>query len=132
MKGPFTIGDILSALQCVVGNAIWILFFSQVTSFQIIFWMGQENCVIFIFMFKRSYSLACHADAKTKAICDTLRNLVSFVRLKTRENIHAGVLLLVKMQSNTSPWVFFAFLKLNKWYQIAQCITYDCHLCTAF
>ena len=61
--------------------------------------MGQENCVISIFMFKGSYSLACLADAKTKAICDTLNNLVSFLRFKTRENAHAGVLLLVKMQA---------------------------------
>ena len=27
-------------------------------------------------------------------------------------------------KSNTPPWVFFAFLKLYKWYQIAQIITY--------
>ena len=28
------------------------------------------------------------------------------------------------MKSNTLPWVFFMFLKLYKWYQIAQSITY--------
>ena len=27
--------------------------------------------------------------------------------------------------SNTPPWVFFTFLKLYKWYQIAQSITFD-------
>ena len=27
-------------------------------------------------------------------------------------------------KSNTPPWVFFMFLKLYKWYQIAQRITY--------
>ena len=25
-------------------------------------------------------------------------------------------------KSNTPPWVFFKFLELHKWYQIAQCI----------
>ena len=43
-----------------------------------------------------------------------------------------GVLLSVKLQavawsftkSNTSPWVFFTFFKLSKWYQIAQRIMY--------
>ena len=42
------------------------------------------------------------------------------------------LLLLVKLQfsdcnftkSNTSPWAFFAFLRLYEWYQIAQRITY--------
>ena len=27
-------------------------------------------------------------------------------------------------KSNTPPWVFFTFLKLYKWHQIAQSITY--------
>ena len=43
------------------------------------------------------------------------------------KNTHGGVLLLVKLQatkSNTHPWVLFMFLKLYKWYQIVQGITY--------
>ena len=45
--------------------------------------------------------------------------------LKKRENTHGGMSLLVKFQayftkSNTPSWVFFTFLKLYKWYQIAQ------------
>ena len=48
------------------------------------------------------------------------------------KNVHEGVLLLVKFQalvwnftkSNTPPWVFLTFLKLYKWYQIGQSITY--------
>ena len=60
--------------------------------------------------------------------CGALRDLVPFVQFKKRENIHGGVLTLVKFQAsvynfskiNTLPWVFFAFLKLYKWYQIAQ------------
>ena len=52
--------------------------------------------------------------------------------LKNLKKPHGGVLLLVKMQakacnftrSNTPPWAFFVFLKLYKWYQIAQNITY--------
>ena len=45
--------------------------------------------------------------------------------LKNLKNSHGGVLLLVNFtKSNTPPWVFFTFLKLYKWYQIAQSVTY--------
>ena len=52
--------------------------------------------------------------------------------LKYVKNTHGGVLILVKLQAevcnftkiNTPLWVFFTFLKLCKWYQIAQRITY--------
>ena len=55
-----------------------------------------------------------------------------FYKLKNVKNTHGGVLLLVKLQasvcnfskSNTPPWVFLTFLKLYKWYQIVQRITY--------
>ena len=29
------------------------------------------------------------------------------------------------VKSNTPSWVFFTFFKLNKWYQIAQRITFE-------
>ena len=53
--------------------------------------------------------------------------------LKNVKNTHGGVLILVNLQAeacnftkiNTSPWVIFTFLKLYKWYQIAQHITYN-------
>ena len=43
------------------------------------------------------------------------------------KNTHGGLLLLVRLQaevsnftkSNTPPWVFSTFFKLNKWYQKA-------------
>ena len=57
--------------------------------------------------------------------------------LRKVKNTHGGVLLLEKLQasasaasacnftkSNTPPWAFFMFLKLYKWYQIAQSIAY--------
>ena len=52
--------------------------------------------------------------------------------LKNAKNTHGGVLILVKLQVEscnftkikTPPWVFFTFLKLHKWYHIAQSITY--------
>ena len=52
--------------------------------------------------------------------------------IKNVKNTHGGVLLLAKLQAstrnftknNTSPWVFFTFFKLYKWYQIAQRTTY--------
>ena len=51
--------------------------------------------------------------------------LVPFVKFKTREKHHRGVLLLVKLQAKASMGVF-TFFKLYKWYQIAQRITYVC------
>ena len=47
-------------------------------------------------------------------ICTILQNYY--------KNTHGGVLLSVKLQAK-SPWVFFKFFKLYKWYQIAQSIT---------
>ena len=53
-------------------------------------------------------------------ICDALRYLVIF--LQHVKNTHGGVILLVKFQvcnytkSITPPWVFFMFVKLQKWY----------------
>ena len=54
------------------------------------------------------------------AIWDHLYNL------KNMKNIHREVLLSACnfTKSNTPPWVFFTFLKLYKWYQIAQRITH--------
>ena len=55
--------------------------------------------------------------------------------LKNVKNTLGGVLLLVQLQateSNTPLWVFFTFFKLYKWYQIAQCITYECLSATVY
>ena len=62
--------------------------------------------------------------------------------LKKVKSTYEVVLLLVKFQaeawifakSNTPPWMFFVFLKLYKWYHIAQSVTYTdgskrCSLC---
>ena len=51
----------------------------------------------------------------TSYICDALRDLVPFVSFKNVKNTHGGV-----TKINTPPWVVFTFLKLYKWYQIAQ------------
>ena len=48
--------------------------------------------------------------------------------LKSVKNTYGGVLLLAKLlaltcnftKSSSSPWMFFAFFKLYKWYQIVQ------------
>ena len=51
--------------------------------------------------------------------------------LKNVKNTHGGVLLYYEScrflasnftKNNTPPWVFFTFLKLYKWYQIAQSV----------
>ena len=44
--------------------------------------------------------------------------------LKNVKNTYGGVLLLVKLQAEAPPRVFFTFLKLCKWYRIVQSITY--------
>ena len=50
---------------------------------------------------------------------------------KNVKNTHGGMLISVKLQAEaciftkiSTPWVFFTFFKLYKWYQIAQRITY--------
>ena len=51
--------------------------------------------------------------------------------LKDLKSTHGGVLLLVTdkacnfIKCNIPPWVFFTFLKLCKWYQIAQIISFN-------
>ena len=65
--------------------------------------------------------------------CDALRNMVPLYNLKNVKITHGVLLLLVKLQvelcnftkSNTSPWVFFTFLKMYKLYQNAEPITYN-------
>ena len=52
--------------------------------------------------------------------------------LKNVKNTRGRVLILVRLRAsacnftkiNISPWVFFTFLKLYKWYQIVQRVTY--------
>ena len=57
-------------------------------------------------------------------ICDILHDWCHHLRnSKNVKNTDGGMSLLVKLQGNIPPWVFFTFLKLYKWYQIAQCIT---------
>ena len=60
--------------------------------------------------------------------CAIWYHLYNFKNVK---NTHGGVLISVKLQASactkisTPPWVFFAFFKLCKLYQIAQHITYS-------
>ena len=55
-------------------------------------------------------------------VIENLYDLVAFVQNKKRDNIHEGVILLVKLRacnftkSITPPWVFFTSFKLCKWY----------------
>ena len=51
-------------------------------------------------------------------ICGAVRDLVSIVQFKKRKKHQWR-----STKSNTPPWVFFTFLKLYKWYQIAQNIS---------
>ena len=56
-------------------------------------------------------------------ICDALRDLTLFLQFKKREQHLWMCVTLVKLQAE-APWVFFTFLKLYKWYQIAERISY--------
>ena len=62
-------------------------------------------------------------------ICGALRDLVPFVQFKKHEKYPWRSADFSKdatcnfTKINTSPWVFFTFFKLYKWYQIAECIT---------
>ena len=61
--------------------------------------------------------------------CANWYHLYNFKNVK---NTHGGALLLLKLQANFTnfikssnpPWVTFTFLKLYKWYQIVERITY--------
>ena len=55
---------------------------------------------------------------------DVLPDLVPFVQFKKREK-HSFTRFepVTLLKSNTAPWIFFRFLKLYKWHQIAQRIT---------
>ena len=61
-----------------------------------------------------------------KSIWNALSNLVPFVQFKKTwktpmDKCYLETCNFTKL--NTSPWVFFVFFKLFKWYQIAQRIT---------
>ena len=81
--------------------------------------VGSDTSKLLIFNTKKPYVMVC-------AIWYHLYNL------KNVKNTHEEVLLLVKLQalacnftkSNTSPWVFFTFFKLHKWYQTVQSVSY--------
>ena len=60
-------------------------------------------------------------------ICGALRDLVPFVQFKKREKHPWRSVTFSKVagsKSSTPPWLFFTFLKLYKWYQMAQNITF--------
>ena len=55
---------------------------------------------------------------------DALCDLVSIVQFKKSEKTPMEECYFYVTKSNTPPWAFFMFLKLYKWYQIAQSIAY--------
>ena len=57
-----------------------------------------------------------------QVICSALRDLVPSVQFKKREKQPLRSVSFSKV--DTPPWLFFTFLKLYKWYQIAQRTTY--------
>ena len=64
-------------------------------------------------------------DRQTR-ICDVLPDLVPFVQFKKHKKHSSKSVTFSKVAtSNTPPWMFFTFFKLCKWYQIAQCITFQ-------
>ena len=66
-----------------------------------------------------------------ETIWDTFTIWFHFYNFKNVKNTHRGRILLVKLQtcnftnkSNTLPWVFFTFLKMCEWYQIAESVLF--------
>lgn len=103
-----------AAASCEVSRG-WFIFFQQ----------------------KTLYFVTWPCDSISKSlfminIFDALRDTVTFVQFRKRENLHGKVLLSVKSQagaykftkSNTPPWVFSTFLRLFECCQIAQSITF--------
>ena len=81
---------------------------------------------------KNSHKIKEHKTRSQKVlssiICGALRDSVPFVQFKKREKHSWRSVNFSKVAGftkiNTPLWVFFTFLKLYKWYQIAQRITY--------
>ena len=66
-----------------------------------------------------------------ETIWDTFTIWFHFYNFKNVKNTHRGRILLVKLQtcnftnkSNALPWVFFTFLKMCEWYQIAESVLF--------
>ena len=79
-----------------------------------------------LFIFIITFSLNGHSSLKYIRFFARFGNI--FPLRKNVEKAHEGMSCLVKLQayfprSNTTPWGFFTFLKLYKWYQIVQRIT---------
>ena len=58
-----------------------------------------------------------------ESICESLRDLVSFVQYKKRKKYHWRSVTF-GTRNNTPPLVFFTFFKLYRLYEITQYITY--------
>ena len=92
--------------------------------------MSQKQIFIIkllVVMSMKQYVEHCFVTEKTiiGRICDALHDLVQFVQFKKREKYpRRNVTRPATLRKLTPPWVFFRFLKLYKWYQVAQLITY--------
>ena len=83
--------------------------------------------------FSKTRDLRDDGRSELRLIKHMRRSAVPFLQLKNvKIPLEEGVLHLVKLlaescnftESNTTPWVFFTFFNLYKWYQIAQSITH--------
>ena len=82
-----------------------------------------------LFKYKNNILKYYQTMVKHLMLCTTWYHLHN---LKIVRNSHGGVLLSVSVhglacnfnKSNTRSWVFFPFIKLHKWYQIVQNISY--------
>ena len=93
--------------------------------------LNYNNFPLIFFLFLR---VQFGREAKSRDVSRTQGNVMRcaiwyhLYNLKNVKNTHGGVLILIKLQTeacnftkiNTPPWVFFAFFKLYRWYQIAQ------------
>ena len=71
-----------------------------------------------------NHDLSKYEEQVKMQIYDTLHDCVPFAQFKKREKHLWKCYFYPAIKSNTLTWVFFTFLKLHKWQQIAQSISY--------
>ena len=97
-------------------------------------WRSKQHANLYKYIYICIFYIIYKKYVMRCAICYYLYNL------KIVKNTQREVLLLVKLQtksfsfnkSNTPPWVFFTFFKLQKWSQIVQSVSYTSNLFYVF
>ena len=105
--------------QSVVKHSftVWLIWCVQST------WLSFSNPYVFCCSL---LGLICYLNRLHLPFVMFCATCYQLYNVKNVENTHWGVLFLVcnSTKNNTPSWMFFTFLKLYKWYQIAQRIIF--------